>query len=421
MIRLIQFEMKKLWRSSYFMWLLMVLVVVVLAFYVYIYANTTSIDTEITKQQDSIYTTEQHIAELNKKIEAGIKEPGVNLEKEVGLYNEMLATDYLILNALEQQDWSAYFSLLTKNHEYAVQIANGELLQQSYNTYMWPTPYTTISLGEKYAWMQKYVVEPVFPIHTFSWMTTYDEEFSDAIVENFVLTSSNKHSSTGLYFSYELFAYGLSLIGIVYFLFLFSDLVTKEGYGRNGPIQFLWTQPIKRYQILMVKLIAVMVISIMLLALVWGLAMLLGITFNNGGDWYYPVLIYGENNHLSFIGMGLFLLKSFSLFLMFLLFSYSLLFLFSVLTNRAIIALGLTIMTIFVGIQIINQSLTFTYTQWVPFHYVNVFEVVSNEYAVRHDQFAISYETGMLTLFVGSVIILLFTFVLSKLKQGGIR
>lgn len=412
-----QFEVKKLWRSSYFKWLLAVLVVGVLAFYVYVYANTVSIESEITKQQDSIYTLEQHNAELTKKLEA---EQGVNLEEELAFNNQLLATEYLILDALEQRDWSAYFSLLAKNHEYAVDMANGELLQQSLNTYIWPTPYTTISLGDKYNWMQQHVVEPVFPIHLFSWMTAYDEEFSEPIVENFVLTSYNKHSSTGLYFSYELFAYGLSLIGIVFLLFLFSDIVTKEGFGRNGSIQLLWTQPIKRHRILMVKLVTVMIISIMLLVLIWGLAMLLGVIFNNSGDWNYPVLIYGENQQLSFIGMGLFLLKSFSLFFMLLLFSYSLLFLFSVLTNRTILALGLTVFTLFMGIQLTNQSLIFSFTQWVPFHYVNVFEVVSNEYAVVHDQFAISYETGMLTLLVGSSIILLFVFALSKLKQGGI-
>ena len=170
----------------------------------------------------------------------------------------------------------------------------------------------------------------------------------------------------------------------------------------------------------MVKLVTVMIISSMLLVLIWGLAMLFGVIFNNSGDWNYPVLLYGENQQLSFLGMGLFLLKSFSLFFMLLLFSYSLLFLFSVLTNRTILALGLTVFTLFMGIQLTNQSLIFSFTQWVPFHYVNVFEVVSNEYAVVHDQFAISYETGMLTLLVGSSIILLFVFALSKLKQGGI-
>ena len=276
MIQLVQFEMKKIWRSTYFKWLLLLLVVTVLAFYANTYANTVSIDTIFEWQQE-----------------------GQN----------------------------------------------------------------------------------------------------DPVIKEYMLT----------------------LIGIVYFLFLFTDIVTKEGYYRNGPIQLLRSQPTKRYQILFVKLFTILFISIAIIGLILGLVTLLGLFFPNSVHWDNPILIYGESYPLTFAAIGLFLLKSLSLFFMLLLFSYSLLFLYSALTNRAFISLILTIITLFSGIQLVAQSFSFKFTQWIPFHYVNVFQIISNEYVLRHGQDSISYINGLLSLLTGSVIVLLLTLIVSKLKQGVVR
>jgi ABC-type transport system involved in multi-copper enzyme maturation permease subunit len=420
LIRLVLFEIKKLWRSSYIKVLLAILALVVISFYVYAYANTTSIDTIIASEQEMLYLNEKRFADVKEKIDAGIEEPGVNLEEDLKLTEQFVEKQKATSEVLEKQDWSAYFSQLAKNNEYLFISAKGELLQPSYNTYIWQTPYTRISLEDKYKWMEQYAIKPVFPIDMFSWMTAYDEEFTDAFVENFVLKSFNKHSSTGMYFSYKLFEYGLTLIGILYFLFLFSDILTKEGYGRNGPIQFLRTQPIKHYQILTVKFFTVLFVSLILIALIWGVALLLGVIFDDIGEWYYPVLIYGEDHVLTFMGMGEFLLRSFSLFFLLLLFSYSLLFFFSVITNRSIVALGMTIITFILGMQLAEQSFPYTFTQWVPFHYLNVFEIISNEYAFHHDQFIFSLQTGALSLLISSLLLLFLTFTIAKFRKGGI-
>ena len=408
MIRLIQFEMKKLRRSTYFKWLLLLLVIAVLSFYAFIYANTVSIETIIGRQQETIFMAEQSISEMKKKLDDGIKEEGVS-EESIAFNEQILSKDKAILNALEQQNWSDYYALLPKEFEGIVQTAKSDLLKPLSNTLIWQTPYTNIALGEKYQWMEQYAIEPVFPIDWSTWMTTYDEGYEDSVIEDTVTSNSHNHSSAGLYFSYELFGYSLTLLGVIYFLFLFSNIVTKEGYYRNGSIQLLRTQPIKRYQILFVKLVTILITSIMITALIWGIAMLLGMAFHNSGDWYYPVLIYGEDSQLTFMALGQFLLKCFGLFFMLLLFSYTLLFLYSVLSNRAIIALGLTVVTLILGIQLTTQSLVYSFTQWIPFHYVNVFQIVTNEYAHLHDQFSISYVNGIISLLTASVIVLLFT------------
>jgi ABC-type transport system involved in multi-copper enzyme maturation permease subunit len=415
LIRLIQFEIKKLRRSTYFKWLLLLLGIAILSFYAYVYANTISVETIIGRQQEKIFMTEQRIAEMKTKLENGIEEEDIS-EESIAVYEDFLTKDQDILNALEQQNWSEYFALLTTEFEGTVQTEQSSLLQVS-STYIWPTPYTTIALGDEYQWMQRYGIEPVFPVNWSTRMIAYDEELSGPALAPI----SNKHSSTGLYFSYELFGYMLTLFGVIYFLFLFSNIITKEGNYRNGPIQLLRTQPIKHYQIIFVKLVTILTLSIVIIAFIWGVAMLLGMAFHNSGDWYYPVGVYGENQQLTFMAMGQFLVKSFGLFIMLLLFSYSLLFLYSILANRALIALGLTVITLFLGIWTVTQSFSYSFTKWIPFHYVNVFQIVTNEYALLHDQFSISYVNGVISLLTASVIVLLLTLIVSKLKQGVVR
>ena len=64
--------------------------------------------------------------------------------------------------------------------------------------------------------------------------------------EELVIKYSNKYSSTGIYYLKSAWSPLFGIFGAVFFLFLFGDIVTKEGIGRNGPINLLHTQPIQR-------------------------------------------------------------------------------------------------------------------------------------------------------------------------------
>src|SRR5699024_6095666 len=107
-------------------------------------------------------------------------------------------------------------------------------------------------------------VVPVYPIDQASALTAYDV-FDDPKGEKFSETYSKKYSSSGIYFLNHIFNTAFGIFGVFFFLFLFGDIMTKEGMDRGGSIQLLHTQPIHREKILMMKIIAVIVMTFLIL------------------------------------------------------------------------------------------------------------------------------------------------------------
>ena len=103
---------------------------------------------------------------------------------------------------------------------------------------------------------------------------------------------------------------------------------------------------------------------------------LLGAIFNRLGDWNYPILIYGPNRTYSFLPLTVFIGKALGLFLLLLALGFSLLFFFSVLTNRAIIAIGLTVVLLFGGKMLAEQSTLLSWAHMLPFHYFDVYKII---------------------------------------------
>jgi ABC-type transport system involved in multi-copper enzyme maturation permease subunit len=260
-------------------------------------------------------------------------------------------------------------------------------------------------------WMRDRNIQPLWPNNF--WLTQYDVYFDEGIEPIVRNDFEKRHSSSGSYFNYHLFEKLFTMIGIFFFIFLFSDIVTKEGEGRNGPINLLRTMPLHRLAVLTSKFGAVLLMTIGTLTGIFLFATLLGTVFDRFGDWDYPTLIYGENYTYEWVPLSLFLIKSVWLFLLVLIFSYSLLFFFSFLTNRAIIALGITLTLLVLGVNWAEQSVLTANTHLLPFHYLNVFPIISNEFAVLHDNFAFSYQNGVISLAISSIVLLFSTYVLS--------
>ncbi|MBP1970004.1 hypothetical protein J2Z83_002112 [Virgibacillus natechei] len=102
---------------------------------------------------------------------------------------------------------------------------------------------------------------------------------------------------------------------------------------------------------------------------------------------------------------------------MVLLFCYSLLFLFSIITKMALLAVGLTIATIFIGIQWSGQFTLSAFAPYIPFHYFSVSEIITNELAVTLDNYNFSYTTGLIVLSMYSIIIFLLTYLVSFFQR----
>lgn len=158
--------------------------------------------------------------------------------------------------------------------------------------------------------------------------------------------------------------------------------------------------------------------SLLLVFLITMTGLGLGGFFNRLGDWNYPVLIYGPERTYTFLTMTEFLFRGLGLFLLILALGFSLLFLFSVLTNRAVLAIGLTVAIIILGQMLTEQASLLTWSHWLPFHYFEVYPILNGEYAVINENELFTYRQAMLSLSICTLIVLVATFGAVKLRKG---
>lgn len=404
MLFLTVLEWTKMRRSGFFKVLLLFMAIGTIGYYIYIYSNTVRTEEILSNLEVDLMNTELQLVELEKQDQNGsLDQPSKNVLK---IYHDSVPQLKAQIEGINTGNWVMWAKA---NREFQKFDTSFAIKQEWERTY--PTRFTQDSHQSFLEWLEQRNIEPVWPMYF--WLTSYDEVFDEGIEPIIRGNVDKRHGSNGSYFSYHLFNHLFTFIGIVFFLFLFNDIITKEGEGRNGPINLLRTLPINRNAVLLSKFISVLLMTIGILAVVLILATFLGTLFDRFGDWNYPILIYGENYAFEWIPLGLFLLKSAGLFLLGLVFSYSILFFFSVLTNRAIISIGITLTLLFLGNAWAEQSILSENAHLIPFHYLNVYMIVSNDFAVIHDNFAFSYTNGVLSLTIASLAILLMTYVLS--------
>lgn len=403
-IRMLQFEVSKIFKTKYFQMLSFILLLFLIAYYVYAYINTTRLEEVVANLEGTLEGMETQLS----KIEEGTT--------DFEIFNNIYEKQRDEVDAYKEEDWPAVFN---RQIELLPADLNSNIANRQYYTSSFPTLFTMETRRAQYNWLIEKDIEPVFWLWDVSWKTAYDlyypmagvgdDDFQREIVEEY----SNQYSSTGIYFTNHVANLLFSMGGVFFFLLLFGDIVTKEGLGTNGSIHLLRTQPINRHSILVSKFMSVLFLSFVFLAGIGGIAVVLGTVFDRLGDWNYPVLVYGEEYSFEFINMGTFILKSALLFFMVLLFSYSLLFLFSLLTKRTIIALGLTIITILLGMQLSDQAVLSSFAHFIPFHYLSTPKIVTMEMAASLKNFNFNYANGMMVLGVGSGILLVATYLLS--------
>ena len=420
MIHLLRLELVKLKRSKFSIILLSLVLIVLGSYFFYVGQKEMSLQEMKENVQENLDMNMEGY-EINKaeieEIEANGESIDPIIQNQFNVYKRQLNSYRIIHEGINAENWSLFLQGEIDFHSLREESAKRQL-EEVAKGYIWPTPFTILSGMDQLRWMEERNIRPVFPTNTSSWRSIYDEEFSEPFAKQIVEESSVKHSSSGFYFTYEALNYGLSILGVVFFVFFFGDILTREGFGKNGPIHMLRTQPIRRWKFWLSKGITVIGGSLLIILGMALIGISLGVIFNRLGDWDYPILIYGPDRTYSFLPLAVFLGKALGLFLLMLGLGFSLLFLFSILTNRAITAIGLTLVVLFGGQMLTEQAELLTWSHWLPFHYFDVYSVVTGEYAILQKNELYTYSTAMFSLSMTVVLILLLTFGVGKLTKG---
>lgn len=407
---LLPFEIKKISKTLYFVMMLLALIVFVSFFFIYSYVHTERVDDYIHKNEIIKSSHQLSIDELSNT-----EEDRVANQEEIESHLEEIEVLTMLSEAARNHDWDTIIQ-----YEIAIseEIVKNLPSQAEENVYTWPTHFTNDVVLERNKVLLENNIKPVLPIHNFSEITAYDEVFNTATEEEIAYQFFNKYDSSSIYFLYLLAGSGLTIGGVIFFLFLFGSIITREGLGRNGPIHFLGTMPLKRWKIIWSKLITlVLLTSLVLLAtILWGT--LLGIFFGRFGDWDYPVLIYEPDFSFRFMEMGDFILLSFLLFFVVLIFCYSWLFLYSVLVKQTFMTIVLTVITVGLGYLLSGSDYAVTreLAPFNPFHYFHVTEIITKEYAFSAENDDFTLRNGMLSLLISSSILLFASFLLFRRK-----
>lgn len=421
MLKIIRFEFKKIYQSTFFRFMLLFLFLFILVYYVYIYINTVRLDELVSEEELNMTIPLNALKELEERVELGeLDKTSQDYKEEQESWQRSLEKSKTKIKGYKDKDWTSLLNVEINRLQPDVDKSPGQAKEQ---TYGWPTPFTEEVYLGKYKWMLNENVRPIFHIDMFSIYTVYDIEFSgDERVEEFIKERGERFSSSGMYYINHLFTMLFTVIGAVFFLFLFGDIVTKEGLNQHGSINFLQTQPIRHSKILATKFLAIIIFTLVILVSLTGISLILGTMFDRFGDWNYPILIYGDEFTYELVHLSSFLLNSVSLFLMVLFFCYSLLFLFSILTKRTSLAIGLTLVSLFLGMKIGEETIPHEFAHLNPFNYFSVIDVITQEIAFDFDKnFDISFSNGVVVLGIVSIIILALTYVSSLIQYKYLR
>ncbi|GKV68368.1 hypothetical protein NCCP2716_08660 [Sporosarcina sp. NCCP-2716] len=408
-MRLLQFEWKKLWTSGLFKILLLIFFLSIACYFVYAYMNTVRVSDVSLELRDQIREHELQMEEQPQE-EDGESSEAAQFWLE---YNEKLEAQ---LKAYETGDWNTVLQMEIDKIQPDLDTL---IVSRQYYTSSFPTLFTTETRRALFQYMQEHGVTPILPVDIYAWRTLYDLNFpidgsnDDEFLKDFVTEHSTLDSSAGIYFLKQVTDLLFGLGGLLFFLLLFSDIVTKEGIGANGPIHLLHTQPIRRPLILLSKFVTVLLTSAVVLVGAALVSLGLGTGFDKLGDWDYPVLVYGENYAYDFMPIGLYLAKTAVLFFFGLLFAAALLFFFSYVTKRAIAALVLTAAVILLGIQLSNQVAGLAFAPYLPFAYLAPPYIVTMQTAAIWQDFRFAFPTGLLVLGSASAVLLAAAYLVS--------
>lgn len=413
MIELIRFEICKIFRSNYTYILFGVLFLFLVSFFIFSHIQTEYAKDKIIELEQDIEFHENNLLILDKQLkEDASLQDDLSFQQEYEFTHGQTEDLKRELQALLEKDWNYLYEQELKSHEEDYfRVSDPYYRHRNYSRF--PSDFLIMYHYEELLWLQDRNIEPVFPIHYFGKNSIYDFLYDDPTVGDVHESMSNKYSTKSIFFIYKFFHIFLSVAGIIFCLFFFGDIITKEKLNAYGPINFLYTQPISRRAIYISKFLTVLLISCFLFIGIILLSLILGSIFNGLGAWDYPILVYQPDKKFILIPILFFLIKALVLFFSLLLFAYSLQFFFSLVIKRTIFSLGITLGILILGITFSGEPTTLM-SSYNPFQYFNVFDVVSKKTAAIYENFHLNWKRGILSSMMISALLMIGSYPLTK-------
>ena len=106
MIRLIQFEMKKVFTSNLFRIMLLAFCFFIIAYYIFVHINTVKVEELISEKESDIHRNQQAIQRIKDSIDSSDSNSKKGLESDLEFQEEWNEKDEITLKAFQENDWT---------------------------------------------------------------------------------------------------------------------------------------------------------------------------------------------------------------------------------------------------------------------------------------------------------------------------
>ena len=123
MIKLIQFEMKKIVKSNFFRIILLGFCIFIVAYYVFIYLNTMRVEDLIVEAESTVQRNNENLERLSDSLDASDEQGKKQIESELEFWEEWSKEDEIKLKALQENDWTTLLKqAIAKDEDHSGQI-----------------------------------------------------------------------------------------------------------------------------------------------------------------------------------------------------------------------------------------------------------------------------------------------------------
>lgn len=367
-MKLLKFELKKIWRRKQFTLLLLVVLVAVLGMF---FRNVLVQDEIANKALKNLDPHIQEAQQLQSEFEKEMAKRSVSDSFLSGYENskEMNTT---------VRDWE----LAIRNHDWeSIPTIEKNFLQGVY--------YHVVDLRGKFGEFDEAKLEQALEKNAI--LLEHQLPYED---DQYSISTPNFMKSAGTLV--------FSLYGVLIFILLIGDKLSIE--IENSTINTLYTQPYRKWHILFSKFTSAMIAALFAVVVFIAACMLVPLAFGGRtGSFSYPQLILSADGY-TYISIGQYLVKLVLLFIGTTMFSVSLVLFFSLLLKNRFSTLICTLLVLSSGVIVTNQSKGLQ-TGWNPFYYFRFNELIerpdtSGQFMHIFVLFAYSFLVMLLCYFV---------------------